>query len=411
MKITAFHASKNCHNQAHDGLTYFSPNPSYQYLKTLPYRHEAELDLSKAFWCEDVSFVETLRSNTDTVERLKALGYNAVVYASHKNMLIGASGWGNDCSQIVTLTSEPIKYWASVEPYAPLAQTYTPPKNILGPVYHGTDAFFIQYERGSDAGVHFGSKGAALDRMRQTIRSIDVSIEQVSASKIDIDRLKLKNGDWPSGKLHETYALLLRKIQAPRANTFSILSALSEKDLNDIVAEYSAKPDATLYIDTSIAKAKLHGQYEVRVHNETFITTPTKEEAEWYSKVIKQHELKSAYIHANKLLDLEDGVFSPMSILSELLKVEPRAKRFFDCVSSAKDNEELHAIMMNALAAFGYDGVKYVNQVEDPGSESYLICDTSKIIPVAQKLPRQPVLAPTPIPETPKSATALRPKV
>lgn len=324
-------------------------------------------------------------------------------------MLIGASGWGNDCSQIVTLTSEPIKYWAPVGAYAPLIQTYTPPKNILGPVYHGTDAFFIQYERGRDAGVHFGTKSAALDRIHQTIRSIDVNIEQVNASKIDIDRLKLKNGDWPSGKLHETYALLLTKIQTPRANTFSVLSALSEKDLNDIVAEYSSKPDVTLYIDTSIARAKLHGQYDVRIHNETFVTTHTKEEAEWYSKVIKQHELKSAYIHANKLLDLEDGVFSPMSILNELLKVEPRAKRFWDSISSAKDNEELHTIMTNALAAFGYDGVKYVNQVEDPGSESYLICDTSKIIPIAQRLPRQPDFTPAHLPDTPKSATALRP--
>lgn len=403
MKITAFHASKNYIHQAHNGLTYFSPNPEYKYLKVLPHRHEAELDLTKSYWCEDINFIEALRARPDTVERLKTLGYNSVVYANPKNLLMGASGWGDDCAQIATLTGEPINYWIPVDSHEPLIQTYSPPKNLIGPLYHSTDALFIKYERGDNAGIHFGTKSAASDRARQTLRGIDVSICKIEATKIDFDRQKINSGNWPSGLLHDTYAILLNKLQSPPANLLTRLQGMSNDELTEIVSEYAPQRDQIAAFASSIQRAQQHGSYQVSVNSIDYAVVPSKAEAEWLKSAIKQQQLKSVYIYGGKLLNIEDGVFTPSAILQCLRNEEPKAKRFLDLSMQKETPDEIHQVMLDALTYFGYDAIRYQNEVEDPGSESYFVCDMHKIIPKAERLPRQPEI---PEPQLPRDHLA-----
>jgi hypothetical protein len=107
--IRVFHGTSEKFDEFKDGVTYFSPNPGYSYVWKSPHVMEAEIYMRNPYHTEAISDVEGAGYWPDFIEELKSKGYDGIVYSSKKNLLKGASGWGNDHPQYVVFSKDQIR--------------------------------------------------------------------------------------------------------------------------------------------------------------------------------------------------------------------------------------------------------------------------------------------------------------
>lgn len=91
------------------GPTYFSPRMDYSYVSNSDVIMPVYLNIQNPYRPASQQEIETIRSNPDRYEELKAQGYDGMVWSMPENIMKGASGWGNDLPQIVAFYPNQVK--------------------------------------------------------------------------------------------------------------------------------------------------------------------------------------------------------------------------------------------------------------------------------------------------------------
>ena len=100
-----FYESSNTH--------YLTTRPEYAYIQKTDNNYPVFLKMGNTYQARTQSEIESLRSNPDRVDQLKAQGYDSVSWCLPGNPSKGGSGWGNDYPQFVVFNQEQIRSTAA----------------------------------------------------------------------------------------------------------------------------------------------------------------------------------------------------------------------------------------------------------------------------------------------------------
>ena len=242
-------------NKSVPDYLYVTPNPQYRYIQSSTHAYQASVAIESPYFTDNLSLIESLRSNPERRELLRQLGYDSMVYNDRRNPLKGASGWGDDAAQIVLLNpSKSVLTWSDVseqrnELKVPSIEP-TPRSAIIGPVFHATTSHFAQFahEASTDIGFHFGSRKAANQRLEKIYGTPEIRIECPDNRKfeivreltesfrkhydvIDIDgvRVDFENG-WALIRASNTQPVIVFRFEANNADRLNeIISIVREK--------------------------------------------------------------------------------------------------------------------------------------------------------------------------------------
>ena len=93
-----------------DKGNFFIPSPSYSYIQNSDKVYPAYLSLQNPLKTENQYITETANTFWDEVyPELSAKEYDGLVYAASKDIMKGASGWGDDVPQLVAFSPTQIK--------------------------------------------------------------------------------------------------------------------------------------------------------------------------------------------------------------------------------------------------------------------------------------------------------------
>lgn len=385
--ITVYHGSDVEVPSLDRRTLYVTPDPTYSYIQRSKHIYQATFQPTQPYWTDNQNMIESLRSRPDDIQMLKDMGYDAVVYAKPGEPARGASGWGNDSAQYMCLSPSVLSNWAPV--HITPKQLDLPPRtyrDVVGPLYHGTDSVFHHYDTFEDIGIHFGTLKAATDRLKKTGRDQAVTIELITPNQIDVLRAQYAGKAPSSTFLDLTMGLLLRKLQHPKTDLYKTLSALPEHELLDIAQEYKQKKDIPDY-DESVKRGQQEPFYRVLCAGKTLLDTPVAEYAARFSAFAQAHLIKKSFVLLSNPVTLPDLGTWPLEDILKNLSGSPEVLAKMRDASTAS---EKRSIVCEAIKNAGFDGIKYTNVVEDPGSYSYIALSQAQVVTLSPPLPRTP---------------------
>ncbi|MCS8413224.1 hypothetical protein N0754_18140 [Pseudomonas aeruginosa] len=105
--LVCYHGTDNDFAEFAEGVSYFSPRWDYGHVMNKAFVLPVFLSVKNPYWASTESEIEFI--HPDRLAQLKAEGYDAMIWAKRDNLMRGASGWGDDKSQIAVFFPEQIK--------------------------------------------------------------------------------------------------------------------------------------------------------------------------------------------------------------------------------------------------------------------------------------------------------------
>lgn len=247
-------------------------------------------------------------------------------------------------------------------------------------VYHHTLGSFEAFAYSNDIGFHFGTKNAALDRAEQ-VGVGEVGIESDSGpSQIDYDS-KLaaddKNFSLIKDDKDKLYFVLLRKLDAPRFDLRSVVDSMTVAETKEALSEYGGKPDSEQFFKR-VERASAKIKHRVTVNGEVFGEYEDRGSAVRVA-ARKKRELArplAVYLRIENPIRLPDlGVWPAQEIAKEAGFTRGELYRVVQATGDAKQQE----VVKEILKERGHDGIVYENEVEERGSDSYIVFDPTQI--------------------------------
>ena len=88
---------------------YFTGDPNYSYIRNSEFVMPATLDIKNPYVAKTQREVERIGSHPDIVKELQDAGYDSMVLMNPSKPSKGASGWGNDYSQVYVFDEGMVK--------------------------------------------------------------------------------------------------------------------------------------------------------------------------------------------------------------------------------------------------------------------------------------------------------------
>ena len=107
--LVAYHGTDGDFTAFKAGPSYFSPRMDYSYVRNSDVVMPVYLNIQNPYRPASQQEIETIRSNPERYEELKAQGYDGMIWSMPDNIMKGASGWGNDLPQIVAFYPNQVK--------------------------------------------------------------------------------------------------------------------------------------------------------------------------------------------------------------------------------------------------------------------------------------------------------------
>jgi hypothetical protein len=107
--IVAYHGTGADFTHFQGGPSYFTSRTDYSYIRNSSIVMPVYLNIQNPYRPAEQSEIESIRSNPERFEALKAQGYDGMIWAKPGDLLRGASGWGDDLPQFVTFYPSQIK--------------------------------------------------------------------------------------------------------------------------------------------------------------------------------------------------------------------------------------------------------------------------------------------------------------
>ncbi|EKY4114267.1 hypothetical protein RCP98_006020 [Pseudomonas aeruginosa] len=105
--LVCYHGTDSNFAEFAEGVSYFSPRWDYGHVMNKAFVLPVFLSVKNPYWATNESDIEFI--HPDRLAQLKAEGYDAMIWAKRDNLMRGASGWGDDKSQIAVFYPEQIK--------------------------------------------------------------------------------------------------------------------------------------------------------------------------------------------------------------------------------------------------------------------------------------------------------------
>ncbi|ETV56028.1 TPA: hypothetical protein L5C22_004070 [Pseudomonas aeruginosa] len=105
--LVCYHGTDSDFAEFAEGVSYFSPRWDYGHVMNKAFVLPVFLSVKNPYWASTASEIEFI--HPDRLAQLKAEGYDAMIWAKRDNLMRGASGWGDDKSQIAVFYPEQIK--------------------------------------------------------------------------------------------------------------------------------------------------------------------------------------------------------------------------------------------------------------------------------------------------------------
>lgn len=241
-------------------------------------------------------------------------------------------------------------------------------------VYHGTNEFFSSFEHSSDIGFHFGTKSAALKRLK-SIPRMDVSIEREEFSSESPFGIRV--GDENSTDLRvKAKAIIIPRLQHPKPGIVDIINSLSDEELKHEIDSYTNLPITDKYNDMLVNIGK-KPQFNVLANGTTILSTEDRNVASCAAKLVKESVIKRANLILRNPIRMSDlGVWSPLDIAREA-KLDSFQ---VDIIMSQSNLEEKYSQLKRIFLDMGIDGIIYKNEIEDTGVDSYIVFSEDQII-------------------------------
>lgn len=107
--LVVYHGTSADFDSFKDGSNMFATNENYSYIKSSDRVIPVYLSLQNPYFTENQKDAEGVNYWDDWVAELKAKGHDGVIYSKKGDITKGASGWGNDYSQIAVFDNTAIK--------------------------------------------------------------------------------------------------------------------------------------------------------------------------------------------------------------------------------------------------------------------------------------------------------------
>lgn len=107
--LVVYHGTGDDFTAFKAGPSYFSPRMDYSYVRNSDVVMPVYLNIQNPYRPASQHEIESIRSNTERYEELKAQGYDGMIWSMPDNIMKGASGWGNDLPQIVAFYPNQLK--------------------------------------------------------------------------------------------------------------------------------------------------------------------------------------------------------------------------------------------------------------------------------------------------------------
>lgn len=88
---------------------YFTGDPSYSYIQNSEFVMPATLGIKNPYIAKTQREIERIGAHPEIVDELKEAGYDSMVWVNPNKPTKGASGWGNDYSQIFVFDEGMVK--------------------------------------------------------------------------------------------------------------------------------------------------------------------------------------------------------------------------------------------------------------------------------------------------------------
>ncbi|WP_152490498.1 hypothetical protein [Vibrio fluvialis] len=241
-------------------------------------------------------------------------------------------------------------------------------------VYHGTNEFFSSFEHSSDIGFHFGTKSAALKRLK-SIPRMDVSIEREEFSSESPFGIRV--GDENSTDLRvKAKAIIIPRLQHPKPGIVDIINSLSDEELKHEIDSYINLPITDKY-KAMLVNVGRKPQFNVLANGTTILSSEDCFVASCAAKLVKESVVKRANLILRNPIRMSDlGVWSPLDIAREA-KLDSFQ---IDKIMSQSNPEEKYSQLKRIFLDMGIDGIIYTNEVEDTGIDSYIVFSEDQII-------------------------------
>jgi hypothetical protein len=366
-----------------DKPLYVTPDPGYNYIREKDVIYCGTFMPSNPFFTDNVQNIERLRSSPEDTALIKALGYDSVMYVSPSNLSRGASGWGGDSAQVVVLDHRCISGFQKIK-----KSDITPPgKEVLREhtpiVYNASPNAFSQFKHSNDIGFHFGTLKAAQDRLRALSGKGTLHLDSLSLSDTEKWRLDHLHNQkpGPQGVLLQLFA---KKLSHPKSNLDSVVASLPEQEVHELIVEYNKKNDWAGLTDL-LNKSKAECLHTVYDGNTPIAQTTNLQQAKRIMQYHGTHYLKKAHLWMSTPLELPDlGLWSPLDILKHIPGHKSELRHFHPI----SDEFKKYDFVKNVLLSSGYDGITYINEVENQGKRSFIALDSSQIMTFGSPLPK-----------------------
>lgn len=254
-------------------------------------------------------------------------------------------------------------------------------------LYHGTTHIFSEFKETEDIGFHFGTKKAALTRIKAKGGLPSVKIEKQNQEALSQEAKSallfkeiilseshsfLKKYSPLQKKAFETIYPRLDNPKFDLKEYANIIMSMNEDELKKEISNYEKKSFSTKYLDRTRSQIKDSG-FNVIVNGESQYFTTSKKEAhekarEYKSSFIKK--VKTSELNPIRLPDL--GTWHPDMIIKELTLSNDKKKNFYQLSKSDK-----YKWLINEISEQGYDSIIYKNEVEGK-SDSYILFNTNQ---------------------------------
>ena len=107
--LVVYHGTDADFSSFKAGPNYFTSRMDYSYIRNSDVVMPVYLNIKNPYRPASQHEIESIRSNPERYEQLKALGYDGMLWSAPGNIMKGASGWGNDLPQIVTFYPNQVK--------------------------------------------------------------------------------------------------------------------------------------------------------------------------------------------------------------------------------------------------------------------------------------------------------------
>ncbi len=245
-------------------------------------------------------------------------------------------------------------------------------------LYHFTNEYFTEFSETKDIGFHFGTKSAATDRSKK-ISKPEYDIEFIEASSTDKLCLEIMNGKTADSPQTELYYVFLRKLKTIKPDIKEIISSLDNAEINEIIREYGDKPDSSRFL-LSIEMANEVTGYSALVNGKEIGRSDTRRQAAALIKNAKKSMLKKVRLKLQNPILLNDlGQWHPYPIAMAAGFDADEMSRLNEHVGVGKGSGDAYGVVRDILISKGHDGIVYKNEVEDQGSSSFIIFDSSQV--------------------------------